>query len=487
MDHELYNTIAHTLLFSSTYNPLPVASVIDMKIKESLEKSGSAKNAAFWNWKSLQKNLLDADLPRVIMTSHWSTGKTRILFMKALMLARDGKFVVLVLHYSQLLKPNVPNDDKSSSVNEKVDEAAKLLESGETAPLHYFSDHAPILLYHSLMNEIDQEKAEVKEKIKLMVSKDLHEDLVKNDSLTGDVHIFIDEFVVNGVDDLKTLDEVCEKIDVKNHAWVAVAKVSALHSESFKKWLEEKHNLGWLEPSLKFKLRNTKEIIAFENSLAPQEKSLALKDPVASSTKLQPAVDSNPDPEGLSNPNFESQLPLPVSTNRLKPYDLPTQGWPFADLSIPDNLCDGKKVHVEIHKTSEPLEDAMKQCFKVLNNVNRVLIVVLAEEISLELITLVEKTRQQKPLVLDENSKLDSELTGSREYQLLVREWLINPAKTQDLIASSCVMAGFEWPSILMITSKNHKSQFYARNMVMRAMSSLVWLKTDSLKEYEEL
>ena len=99
---------------------------------------------------------------------------------------------------------------------------------------------------------------------------------------------------------------------------------------------------------------------------------------------------------------------------------------------------------------------------------------------------MVEKTRQQRPLVLDLNSQLDSKLTGSREYQLLARKWLIDPTKTQDLIASSCVIAGFEWPSILMITSKNHKSQFYARNMVMRAMSSLVWLKTNFLKGYEE-
>merc|ERR1711971_1196935 len=123
---------------------------------------------------------------------------------------------------------------------------------------------------------------------------------------------------------------------------------------------------------------------------------------------------------------------------------------------------------------------------KVLNNVNRVLIVTLAEVISMELVTNVEKTRKQRPLVLDQNSQLDNKSTDIREYQLLLRKWLIDPTKTQDLIASTCVMAGFEWPTILMITSKNHKSQFYARNMVMRAMSSLVWLKTDSLKGYEE-
>ena len=181
--------MAMYLLFSATYNEVPLACLIDMKVKESLEKSGSAKNAAYWNWTPLQKSLLDADLSRVIMTSHWSTGKTRILFEKALKLARDGKVVVFVLHYSQLLKQNVQNADKSSSVTKKFRKWLKMVstkevtETEEESPVNYFSDHAPILLYHSLMNEIDQEKAEVKDKIKLMVSKDLREDVVKDDSL----------------------------------------------------------------------------------------------------------------------------------------------------------------------------------------------------------------------------------------------------------------------------------------------------------------
>ena len=78
----------------------------------------------------------------------------------------------------------------------------------------------------------------------------------------------------------------------------------------------QKKKAGFIEPSLNIQLRNTKEIIAFENSLAPQKKSLASKNPIASSTKVdikntletdpkpqsdtnesevQPALDSNPD------------------------------------------------------------------------------------------------------------------------------------------------------------------------------------------------
>ena len=51
------------LLFSATYNHVPLASIIDTKIKENLEKAGSAKNIALWNWTPKQKSLLDADIP----------------------------------------------------------------------------------------------------------------------------------------------------------------------------------------------------------------------------------------------------------------------------------------------------------------------------------------------------------------------------------------------------------------------------------------
>ena len=68
----------------------------------------------------------------------------------------------------------------------------------------------------------------------------------------------------------------------------------------------------------------------------------------------------------------------------------------------------------------------------------------------------------------------------------MIRKWLINQAKVQDLIASSSVIAGFEWSSVLMMTSNNHKSHFSLRNMVMRAMCRLVWLKTNSLDEVQE-
>ena len=114
------------LLYFATYHPAPVSSLIDTKIKGTFEKSGDAEPLSFWNWTPNQKSLLDANIPRVILTSYWSTGKTRIQFEKAKILASEGQTVIFVLYYSQ------------STQNE-----------GD------FQDGAPVLLYCSLQNEIN--------------------------------------------------------------------------------------------------------------------------------------------------------------------------------------------------------------------------------------------------------------------------------------------------------------------------------------------
>ena len=136
VDLETYILMVKYLMFISTYHQVPVGSVLDIKIKENLKKSGDAKNIALWNWTPEQKSLLDANIPRVIMTSYWSTGKTRIKFEKAKRLAAAGRTVIFVLHYV---------------------------------------DFPPILLYLSLMNEI--ERSEIN--IKLMMSKDLQKDILE--------------------------------------------------------------------------------------------------------------------------------------------------------------------------------------------------------------------------------------------------------------------------------------------------------------------
>ena len=117
------------------------------------KKGGDAKNIAFWNWTPEQKNILFATITRLIMTTFWSTGKTRILLEKAKMLARMGEMVIFVLHYEQN-----QND---------------------------FSDSAPLLLCYSLLNEIENDPDNIKDKFRLIVSQDLRKDVLDGGLLDG--------------------------------------------------------------------------------------------------------------------------------------------------------------------------------------------------------------------------------------------------------------------------------------------------------------
>ena len=154
LDHESFNLMVKYLLFFATYHPVPISSVIDKKIRENLEKGGDAKNIAFWNWTPEQKNILFATITRLIMTCFWSTGKTRILLEKAKMLAKMGDTVIFVLHYKE-------------------------------DPFAAFSDSAPLLLYYSILNEIENNQDNIKDKFRLIVSQDLKKDILDGGLLNG--------------------------------------------------------------------------------------------------------------------------------------------------------------------------------------------------------------------------------------------------------------------------------------------------------------
>ena len=68
-----------------------------------------------------------------------------------------------------------------------------------------------------------------------------------------------------------------------------------------------------------------------------------------------------------------------------------------------------------------------------------------------------------------------------------LQQYIRDPSQTEDLIATATTIAGFEWPSILMITSPVYESEFHVRNIVMRSMCKLVWLKTSLIDQVYEL
>ena len=174
---------------------------------------------------------------------------------------------------------------------------------------------------------------------------------------------------------------------------------------------------GYLEPELKYPLRNSKEIVEFENSLAPKEK--------ANLDTLRPISDLGA--ESLLLPSKEEPS---SSITLVQPYELPTQNWPMSVLELPQNMCQAQEVHVEVHdKAKGPLKNAIKLCLDKLPS-KRVLIVVFSEIISSELIDLIKEIRgDRRPLVVDKKNKLGKNPQDINEYEIIIRKWLVNQAK----------------------------------------------------------
>ena len=297
---ESYEMMAKVLLFFATYHPASVAGLIDTKIKDAFDKSTSAESLCFWNWTPEQKSLFDAEICRVVMTSHWSTGKTRIMFEKTKCLAGEGKKVIFVLHHSKMLE----EDSKYFLRN-----------------LYNFRDNAPILLYLSLLNEIDPKKDQKAQKstklkesmekiqsnITLLVTDDLKEVLqMISDTDDGKKsNIFIDELSIATAEDMKIIHEIDEKLDTESHFWVTIAKASARLDNTFRKWIMEKEKDDrWSVPSLSCALRNSKEIISFDKKeFEPNDME------VGTSTSQLPLERSKELPSGLPT-ELPSKLPF---------------------------------------------------------------------------------------------------------------------------------------------------------------------------------
>ena len=409
--------MAKYLLYLSTYAPIPVASVIDTKIKENIEKGGNAKNIAFWNWTPEQKNLLESILRRVIFTSYWSTGKTRIMFEKAKILAKEGKHVIFVL-------------DSTKS-------------------------YYPSFLYNSLLNEI--KAADLSENLELMMSDGLGDVLKKIEHFHSlkkginktkhssegvsnvDVNIFIDEFTYTPY--LKELvDSLIETISPTSYLWMAVGRCSTTSASisPFDSWLAEKlTNQGFHQANLRYAVRNSREIIEFDSSYS------------------QSAQQTVP----------ETEL-----------HELPNEVWPESGLMPinPTNQTHGPKPITIEHETSQSLSDVISECFTHFPSPKKILVIVIrpTPNIPSELINAVQNARGQYPIVIADRSS---------QNRIAIERWVCDETQLQDIIVEMDHIGGFEWPRVLVITRKSVFHQFEEKNCIMRAMSRLVILRTDSI------
>ena len=89
-------------------------------------------------------------------------------------------------------------------------------------------------------------------------------------------------------------------------------------------------------------------------------------------------------------------------------------------------------------------------------------------------------------LLFSVEPRMRDKLFGTNTVSTL-RQWLRDPSQREDLIATAPFVGGFEWPTVMMITSTIYESEFHVRNIVMRSMCKLVWLKTNIIDQVHEL
>ena len=409
--------MAKYLLYLSTYAPIPVASVIDTKIKENIEKGGNAKNIAFWNWTPEQKNLLESILRRVIFTSYWSTGKTRIMFEKAKILAKEGKHVIFVLdstksYYPSFLYNSLLNEIRASELSENLD---LMMSDGLGDVLKKIEQ------FHSLKKGINKTKN-------------------ANEGVSNiDVNIFIDEFTYTPY--LKELvDSLIETISPTSYIWMAVGRCSTTSASisPFDSWLAEKvTHQGFYHANLRYAVRNSKEIIEFDSSYSQ------------STHQIVP----------------ETEL-----------HELPNEVWPKSGLMPinPTNQTHGPKPITIEHEISQSLFNVISECFTHFPSPKKILVIVIrpTPNIPSELINAVQNARGHSPIVIADRSS---------QNRIAIERWVCDEKQLQDIIVEMDHIGGFEWPRVLVITRKSVFHQFEEKNCIMRAMSRLVILRTDSI------
>jgi len=78
----------------------------------------------------------------------------------------------------------------------------------------------------------------------------------------------------------------------------------------------------------------------------------------------------------------------------------------------------------------------------------------------------------------DHTSSQDLEQSEMLKSFEICKDWIMNPDKKQDMITHKRFLSGFEWPSVMWINVDWSLSEIPSRDIVMRAVSTLVkvWL-----------
>ena len=85
----------------------------------------------------------------------------------------------------------------------------------------------------------------------------------------------------------------------------------------------------------------------------------------------------------------------------------------------------------------------------------------------------------------DHSSSGDLQQSDIDRYFKVCKDWLVKPNERQDMITHERFLSGFEWPSVMWINVDWSLSEIPSKDIVMRAVSTLVkvWLPKDVLEK----
>ena len=132
----------------------------------------------------------------------------------------------------------------------------------------------------------------------------------------------------------------------------------------------------------------------------------------------------------------------------------------------PTNQTHGPKPITIEHEISQSLSDVISECFTHFPSPKKILVIVIrpTPNIPSELINAVQNARGHYPIVIADRSS---------QNRIAIERWVFDEKQLQDIIVVEM--------DHIVITRKSVFHQFEEKNCIMRAMSRLVILRTDSI------
>ena len=94
---EQYKFVVKHVLFTASLNKCLTPQNLPKEVRSLVEKQSSPKNIAFYSlWSREQLGLMDSNTLRVIFTSNWGTGKTKMMVCKAMNIAESCEDSILI-------------------------------------------------------------------------------------------------------------------------------------------------------------------------------------------------------------------------------------------------------------------------------------------------------------------------------------------------------------------------------------------------------